>query len=201
MKVAHELNRPKGLSYLCLYCYGEILRTGKLYIKLELDIDKGIDNKEPMHINPENLFKFGDCPHCGNNYGHFEVDTEVADAVAALNKKGYFTDYSCAGHYVTMNLNPDNTDEKYEIYDGYIAFHEVYPELQDHIKPIQAYRLNEKKKKFIGDVPLFSECNIYFDSDYRIIRFKALDHFPEVKQELLDIIDKLPDKYAGYSIG
>lgn len=47
--------------------------------------------KYTKYINTENFEVI-------ENPTFFEVDEEIAEAVCILNKKGYKTQYSCAGH-------------------------------------------------------------------------------------------------------
>ena len=43
-------------------------------------------------------------------YNKFEVDKDIAESISLLNKKGYYTRYSCSGHVKDLRMY-----EKYRV--------------------------------------------------------------------------------------
>lgn len=66
--------------------------------------------KDDIDINPETVevcpvvnYITEKCPHCNTDTKLIEVDAYIAEVVSLLNKKGYFTNFSCEGHNESTN--------------------------------------------------------------------------------------------------
>ena len=78
------------------------------------------DNGEIKELSPS-LY----CPKCQSDKDVIEVDEEIAWYIYKLNKAGFKTKFSCAGH----------PWEKYCF--GYIMFQENYPEIKEYFDKYQ----------------------------------------------------------------
>ena len=72
------------------------------------------------------------------------IDKGMWDILIELNKKGYYTVYSCEGH---CNPNPDKKG-KINYWNGYLAFNDTY---KFSIYPPKFYKVNSKRRFFYWD--------------------------------------------------
>ena len=70
------------------------------------------------------------CPNCQSDKDVIDVDEEIAWYIYKLNKAGFKTKFSCAGH----------PWEKYCL--GYIVFQEDYPEIKEYFDKYQPKHLD-----------------------------------------------------------
>lgn len=73
-----------------------------------------------------------------------EIDKGMWDILIELNKKGYYTVYSCEGH---CNPKPDKKG-KIGYWNGYLAFVNTY---KFPIYPPKFYKVNSKRRFFYWD--------------------------------------------------
>lgn len=86
-KLSTQLSGEHAL--ICEECFNILSYTYRVNILAPLDY-YGEDHLE---------FSIGiTCPHCGKKMYHFDVDANIANLVSILNKRGYYTQYSCEGH-------------------------------------------------------------------------------------------------------
>lgn len=70
-----------------------------------------------------------------------EIDKGIWDILIELNKKGYYTVYSCEGH---CNSNP-NKSGKVGYWNGYLAFDKTY---KFPVYPPKFYKVNRNRRMF-----------------------------------------------------
>ena len=76
-------------ALICQNCFNVI--PAKITVELQ-------DNLEWV-IPDEFYYSIGaKCNHCNQKFYHFMVDGNIAELISVLNRRGYYTDYSCQGH-------------------------------------------------------------------------------------------------------
>jgi hypothetical protein len=108
-----------------------------------------------------------DCPNCHTfNIDAIELDVNIAECVSILNKKGYYTKYSCEGEHSS----------------AYIMMNKIYPEIKELVKRSSYWKLdnNYSKNMTIRCSSMIQDRSIY----------NNMLHIAE----LYDLVQKLPDK-------
>lgn len=141
---------------ICLNCGA----VGKLY---ETDDNVNYFNEiSQLHTH---------CPKCNKELT--DIDEEILGIIFSLNKLGYKTTYSCAGHY-------------YENFEGaYIAFDKRYPEIRQWCKKYEekssitlekVYLYKTKGDAYCGLVdkndPIIDTLKLKYVNQAYIIRFE-----------------------------
>lgn len=141
---------------VCLNCGA----VGKLY-----------ETDDSVHYFNEISQLHTHCPKCNKELT--DIDEEILGIIFSLNKLGYKTTYSCAGHY-------------YENFEGaYIAFDKRYPEIRQWYKKYEEKSSITLEKVYLyktkGDVycglvdkndPIIDTLKLKYANQAYIIRFE-----------------------------
>lgn len=98
----------KSYAYICSKCHDinhEAVINGTLSASVQCNTISKQEKSEILYkLNRNFDFDYLEltCPKCGRTI-HYGVDSDIADIVVILNKKGYYTEYSCEGHYNSLS--------------------------------------------------------------------------------------------------
>ncbi|MBQ9072768.1 MAG: hypothetical protein IJY25_06390 [Bacilli bacterium] len=117
----------------------------------------------------------------------FEVDEDIAETISILNKKGYYTLYSCSGHvkdprlyekYIVQKNDGDN------LIDSYIVDKE-----QKSYSVLKPYTFTVVYIKFDKDYKFNNLPNGFTKKDDNIIE-KIINYYDNGKKIKSDVIDQ-----------
>jgi len=185
-----EFKKYKGnIALMCPKCFKYSFAWYNEYIDLELD-SISFFNAPSRFLNEDGTGKYqvdpyyeisfsraSFCPNCMSREDLIQLDPNIAYAVSTLNKRGFYTSFSCEGHII---VNKENV-----ISNPYIIFCNID---EDHV--------NILKRKFADSVYWeVRDCNIiksYYDKiNYKYYKPVA---FLELKDDFVDVL-KYKSKY------
>lgn len=181
----------RKLKYMCICC-GEILDieqkegNGKYNytdenFKEDYEVGENIENVSYTVEKPK-LYILAKCKNCGYFGEAVGIDDEIADIVSKMNKKGYYTQFSCQGHI----KDKENYTKAYIIFktsriaDDIFFINRIYRNF-----PSQAFTINRKYSIKKGE----SAIAIYMRNNYA----RNDDKRKEALRFLEEFVDNLPD--------
>ena len=79
---------------MCPYEFG--IHSVKIHDEFRLESDAEDETLKEVYAQPRKII--GYCKDCDYRHAFIELDAGIGEMVSELNKKGYYTFYSCEGH-------------------------------------------------------------------------------------------------------
>lgn len=170
----------KRVKLMCPHCFRLYERNVAEVLETKItSIDKNQSNDEPtITLDPYTTYTILDCK-CGKSGNVIELDWNIADIVAELNKKGFKTDACCEGH----------DSERRIVYNENLS-----------INPYILFS-DDKIIRFYNSLPISWEIDVDFLKNdclalfnkHRISIYTELYNKEEALEELKEFVQSLPN--------